>query len=142
MALPDKLHHLLNISWLREREKNWNDEARVHFITQTGWPSRSAAFWLHFPSERHPSSVGQGSGGIHQNSLCSMRYTKEPLRIRDGLLCLWLSTLGPLPSTPAPAWCELISHPSGLARRTITCTPLEQTSFCIGELYHISVNTI
>lgn len=50
---------------------------------------------------RTPSVIrGSGVGGIHQNSLCSVRYTKEPLRIRDGLLCLWLSTLGPLPSSP------------------------------------------
>lgn len=47
---------------------------------------------------------------IHQNSLCSVRYTKEPLRIRDGLLCLWPSTLGAIPSSPQPAWCELIIH--------------------------------
>lgn len=51
---------------------------------------------------------------IHQNSLCSVRYTKEPLRIRDGPLCLWLSTLRPIPSSCSPAWCELINHSNGL----------------------------
>lgn len=61
---------------------------------------------------------------IHQNSLCSVRYTKEPLRISDGLLCLWLSTLRPIPSSPGPAWCELINHSNGLTWQTITYTAL------------------
>lgn len=66
--------------------------------------------WLHFPlgapSIRH--GRGQRSAGIHQNSLCSVRYTKEPLRIRGGPLCLRLPTLGPLPSAAAPPRCELV----------------------------------
>lgn len=122
----------------RERKKKleWWSKSPFHHPNRMARAIRSLL--VTFPL-RTPSVIrGSGVGGIHQNSLCSVRYTKEPLRIRDGLLCLWLSTLGPLPSSPAPAWCELISHPSGLARRTITCMPLEQAPLCNGELYHIS----
>lgn len=79
---------------------------------------------------RAPSVIGGVRGReIHQNSLCRVRYTEEPLRIRDGLLCLWLSTLRPIPSSPRPAWCELINHSNGLTRQTVPhaalhrCTP-------------------
>lgn len=69
-------------------------------------------------------SVIKGSRGraIHQNSLCSVRYTKEPLRISNGPLCLWLSTLRPIPSSPGPAWCELINHSNELTRRALAYT--------------------
>lgn len=109
----------LNISW----QKNWNDEARVHFISQTGWPGDRLPSGYISPQSaiRHQRVRGQE---IHQNSLCSLRYTEEPLRIRDSLLCLWLSTLRPIPSSPRPAWCELINHSNGLTRQTITHTAL------------------
>ena len=94
--------------------------------------------WLHFPSEHQ--SIIRGSGvrgqGIHQNSLCSMRYTKEPLRIRVGLLCLWLSTLRPIPSSPWPAGCELINHSKGLKWLTITYTALLLLSLTLQLLTH------
>lgn len=50
--------------------------------------------------------------GIHQNSLCSTRYTKEPLRVSDSVLCLWPSTLRPISSSPRRAWRELIKRSS------------------------------
>lgn len=109
----------LNISC----QKNWDDEARVHFISQTGWPGDPLPSGYISPRSaiRHQRVRGRE---IHQNSLCSVRYTKEPLRIRDGLLCLWLSTLRPIPSSPWPAWCELINHSNGLTWRAITYTAL------------------
>lgn len=109
----------LNTSW----QKNWDDEARVHFFSQTGWPSDPLPSGYISPQSaiRHQRVRGRE---IHQNSLCSVRYTKEPLRIRDGLLCLWLSTLRPIPSSPRLAWCELINHSNGLTWQTITCTVL------------------
>lgn len=61
---------------------------------------------------------------IHQNSLCSTWYTKEPLRISDSELCLWPSTLGPISSSTRPAWCELINHPSRLTGQTLTYSAL------------------
>ena len=79
-------------------------------------PNRKA-LWLHFPPQQHPSSQRVRGRPIHQNSLCSARYTKEPLRISDGPLCLWLSTLRAIPSSPSTAWCELINHSNELSRR-------------------------
>lgn len=95
----------------------------MHFISQTGWPGNPLPSGYISPRSaiRHQRVRGRE---IHQNSLCSVRYTKEPLRIRDGLLCLWLSTLRPIPSSPRPAWCELINHSNGLTWQTIAYTAL------------------
>lgn len=67
--------------------------------------------------------------GIHQNSLCSTRYTKEPLRISDSVLCLWLSTLRPISSSPRSAWREFINHSSRLTEPPLTHSTLYLLSF-------------
>lgn len=70
------------VTRLRKR-KNWNNEPRGHFITQTGRPGDPQPPGYISPRNaiRHQRVRGRK---IHQNSLCSVRYTKEPLGIRDG----------------------------------------------------------
>lgn len=66
-----------------KKRKTWNDEPRGHFITQTGRPGDPQPPGYISPRNaiRHQRVRGRK---IHQNSLCSVRYTKESLRIRDG----------------------------------------------------------
>lgn len=115
---------------IAKKKKTLDDEARVHFISQTGWPGDPLPSGYISPQSaiRHQRVRGRE---IHQNSLCSVRYTKEPLRIRDGLLCLWLSTLRPIPSSPGPAWCELINHSKGLTWQSVTYTALSLHSLSL-----------
>lgn len=89
--LRGKILDVLNLDWGRlsdvtekkKKRKNWNDGPRGHFITQTGRPGDPQPPGYISPrgAIRHQRVRGRK---IHQNSLCSVRYTKEPLRIRDG----------------------------------------------------------
>ena len=107
-----------NILWQNKILEWWWG---VHSINQTGWPGNPLPLGYISPRNaiRHQRVRGQR---IHHNSLCSGKYTKEPHRIKDGPLCLWLYTLGPIPSSPGPAWCELINHSNGLTWQTIANT--------------------
>lgn len=94
--------------WILSKEK----EAKRWIKYPLSFPNRmdklSAAFGYVSPQSaiHHQGVRGQE---IHQNSLCNVRYTKEPLRIRGSLLCLWPPTLRPWPSSPVKA-CSMWAH--------------------------------
>lgn len=111
LSSTGRLPHCTETIYIMAKKRGMMKQQSISFPKQDSQAIR--CLLVTFPPQsaiRHQRVRGQE---IHQNSLCSVRYTKEPLRIRDGLLCLWPSTLRPIPSSPSLLGVNSSTIPAG-----------------------------